>query len=138
VFGTEDLFCGHFIMSMREPDNEVLDPVTIGDLIVLNATEPKDCVGALRGDSANFTVGIQLPNAQNKKRDSLQFDDYVFRVCPSLNYRQRNELDVYEMKTNGPPAKGSGPKLKRKLSIGMYKIKSIFTSTTHTQFSHLS
>lgn len=101
---------------MSKGDSEVLDPVTIGDLIVLNATEPRDCVGALSGDSASFHVGIQLPNFQQQKREPLQYDDYVFRVCPALNYRQRNELDVHEQKSTGKQ-KGPG-KLKRTLSVG--------------------
>ena len=103
-------------------NDETLDPVTIGDLILLNATEPKEYVGGLRGDTASFTTGIQLPNF-SQKRDELQFDDYVFRVCPALNYRQRNELDIHEMKTSGisssksSSGKSDGPKtLQRKMS----------------------
>ncbi len=29
-------------------------------------------------------------------RDPLNFDDFVFRVCPLLSYRHRNELNVHK------------------------------------------
>ena len=83
-------------------DNEVsssLDTVTIGDLIILKAESLANVSGGyLRGDGAGFNLGVQLPsttnNEQNITRDSLQFEDYVFRICPALTYRQKNELEA--------------------------------------------
>ena len=33
-------------------------------------------------------------------QDPINFDDYVFRIVPMLNYRQRNELEVLKESRN--------------------------------------
>jgi hypothetical protein len=77
---------------LKQAAEESLDPVTIGDQMLFNASELL-AAGFLHGDLASLRVGMQEFDLETK-RDALNFNDYVFRVCPMLNYRQRNELDV--------------------------------------------
>jgi hypothetical protein len=83
-------------MAQADVEEDALDPVTIGDQMLLNASEMVEG-GFLHGDLASHRVGLQEFDAETK-RDALNFNDYVFRVCPMLNYRQRNELDVAQAK----------------------------------------
>jgi hypothetical protein len=91
-----------------DEEEDLLDPVSIGDYILFNAAELNE-VGFLHGDLAQLRVGLQEADTETK-REALNFSDYVFMVCPMLNYRQRNELDLLEAKHENPT------KLKRKQS----------------------
>ena len=64
-----------------------LDPVRLGDLLVLSSTS---IAGYLSGDLASERIGVQRIE-KNDGRDPLNFEDHVYRVCPMLSYRQKNE-----------------------------------------------
>lgn len=70
--------------------DKVLDAVNIGDLICLNSAEGPHIGAYVRGDGAEFQIGLRLTSSNY--RQSFDFEDNVFRVCPALSYRQRNEL----------------------------------------------
>jgi hypothetical protein len=76
-----------FETAQKEP--EELAPVLTGDYIVLqdlDASSP----GFVTGDAAFERCGIQmLPNNQ---RASLDYDDYVFQIFPSMVYRSQIEM----------------------------------------------
>ena len=42
------------------------------------------------GDFAANRIGVQVQGS----RDALNFEDYIFRICPMFNYRYRNEFEV--------------------------------------------
>ena len=44
--------------------------------------------GYVCGDGGMMRLGMQSCNEQNKRRDPLNFDDFVFKCIPALNYRQ--------------------------------------------------
>jgi len=77
-----------------------LDPVSIGDFLLLQTTTPDGLTGFLGGDAAFNRVGVQ--QQPDKQRTSLNSGDFVFRVCPMLNYRQRNELEASRGATSLP------------------------------------
>jgi len=81
-----------YFNKMDDEDNEleIPEPVSIGDLIVLKATQGYD--GYLCGNQAEMHVAMQVSSKQQFARDSLEFDSHAFRICPSLNYRHRHEM----------------------------------------------
>lgn len=78
-------------LKQSQEDNS-LDAINIGDQILLNAAELIEA-GYLHGDLATLRVGMQEFDVETN-RDALSFNDYVFRVCPPLNHRYQNELDM--------------------------------------------
>ncbi len=78
--------------------DEVLEPLRIGDFITLQCTDTAVADSVLRGDLTLMRLGVQQ---KERRRDALNFDELIFRVCPMLNYRQRTELDVFERSLAG-------------------------------------
>jgi hypothetical protein len=74
------------------PKDEILDPLRIGDFIYLRAKVSEGPPAFLHGDPAFGRLGLQ--EVCNKQRSPLNFEEFVFRVCPMLNYRQRHELEA--------------------------------------------
>lgn len=79
-------------MEIDDNDIETPEPVHIGDLIVLKATQGYD--GFLCGNQAEMHIAMQVTSKQNNARDSLEFDSHAFRICPALNYRHRREMEA--------------------------------------------
>jgi BMFP domain-containing protein YqiC len=77
-----------------------LDPLHIGDIFYLNVNIANVGDGYLCGNSSAFNVGVNLmPKWQGSvstplRRDSLTFEENVFRIYPALYYRQRNEYEA--------------------------------------------
>jgi len=68
-----------------------LDPVSVGDFLLLRTSSSDGSQSTLCGDAAFKRVGVQGQSDQMSA--ALNTVDYVFRCCPMLNYRQRHELD---------------------------------------------
>lgn len=79
--------------SMIEDDDgfSIPEPVNIGDLIVLKSNSGT-YDGYLCGSQAEKHVAMQVSSKQLYPRDSLEFDSHTFRICPSLNYRHRHDM----------------------------------------------
>ena len=69
-----------------------MDPLKTGDLIILKHVPASGTLAAgyLLGDQSYHRVGVQ----EQTEREALNFEDYVFRMCPMFSYRQRNELNA--------------------------------------------
>ena len=69
-----------------------MDPLKTGDLIILKHVPASGTLAAgyLLGDQSYHRVGVQ----GQTEREALNFEDYVFRMCPMFSYRQRNELNA--------------------------------------------
>jgi len=72
----------------KSSDAGEVDPMMTGDMVYFYCKD-MDTPGILTGDLSSKRVGLQA----QESRESLNFDDYVFRVYPMLNYRHRNEAD---------------------------------------------
>jgi hypothetical protein len=73
--------------------------------------------GYLIGDHANSRCGMQAQG----KGEALNFDDYVFRVCPMLSYRYANEFEAIQSRQRAMKQKkaNSGSNLlSRQMSMG--------------------
>jgi hypothetical protein len=88
--------------------------MTVGDQLLLRTVVTDSGLhGLLCGDAAFDRVGVQ--QQPDKLRTALNAEDYVFRVCPMLNYRQRHELEIAEA------AKGSGSNDKEARALNLLK-----------------
>ncbi len=82
--------------TQRSTAADGVEPVFLGDYVYFRSEESFSRGGFLMGNMARMRAGVQKCDEGKTLRESLTFDDFIFRVCPALAHRQQQDLDETE------------------------------------------